>query len=233
MKTILGSLRKADEDFHLIAPGDHIAVGISGGKDSLLLLYALSLYRKFEGKDFTLTALTISMGLEPFDLSGVRALCEKLEVPYFVEETQIGKIVFEERKEKHPCALCAKMRRGALVNQCKAHGCNKLALGHHRDDAIETLLMSLLYEGRFHTFQPKTELEGSGVTTLRPLCYLPEYQVKRMVKTLALPVVASPCPANGGTKRAEMQELMQELRKRFPDAPDRILHALQSDKELW
>ncbi len=226
MKTILGSLRKADEDFHLIAPGDHIAVGISGGKDSLLLLYALSLYRKFEGKDFTLTALTISMGLEPFDLSGVRALCEKLEVPYFVEETQIGKIVFEERKEKHPCALCAKMRRGALVNQCKAHGCNKLALGHHRDDAIETLLMSLLYEGRFHTFQPKTELEGSSVTTLRPLCYLPEYQVKRMVKTLALPVVASPCPANDGTKRAEMKELMQELRKRFPDAPDRILHAL-------
>ena len=235
MKTILGCLRKADDDFHLIESGDRVVVGVSGGKDSLLLLRALSLYRLFSHKDFKLTAATISMGMEPFDLSGVQALCDELEVPYVVKETEIGDIIFNKRKEKNPCALCAKMRRGALNDLCNELGCNKLALGHHRDDAIETLLLSLLYEGRFHTFHPKTYLSRSGITVIRPLCYLPEFEVKRMVKQLSLPVVTSPCPANGETKRAEMKELMRDLRKRFPDCQDRFLHALQSDNQydLW
>jgi len=235
VKTTLGCLRKADTDFQLIEPGDRVAVGVSGGKDSLLLLHALSLYRKFSHKDFTLVAMTISMGMEPFDLSGIRALCDSLEIPYIVKETEIGDIIFNKRQEKNPCALCAKMRRGALTDLCREHGCNKLALGHHRDDAIETLLMSLFYEGRFHTFHPKTFLSRSGITTIRPLCYLPEHHVQTMTRELALPVVPSPCPANGETKRAEMKELMKELRKRFPDAPDRFLHALQSDDQydLW
>ena len=235
MKTTLGCLRKADTDFHLIEPGDRVAVGVSGGKDSLLLLHALSLYRKFSHKDFTLMAFTISMGLEPFDLSGIHRLCQELDIPYVVKQTEIGDIIFNKRKEKNPCALCAKMRRGALNDMCREYGCNKLALGHHRDDAIETLLMSLFYEGRFHTFHPKTYLSRTGITAIRPLCYLPEYHVKHMVEELDLPVVKSPCPANGETKRQEMKELMQALRKRSPDAPDRFLHALQSDKQydLW
>ena len=235
MKTTLGCLRKADTDFHLIEPGDRVAVGVSGGKDSLLLLHALSLYRKFSHKDFTLMAFTISMGLEPFDLSGIHRLCQELDIPYVVKQTEIGDIIFNKRKEKNPCALCAKMRRGALNDMCREYGCNKLALGHHRDDAIETLLMSLFYEWRFHTFHPKTYLSRTGITAIRPLCYLPEYHVRHMVQELNLPVVKSPCPANGETKRQEMKELMQALRKRYPDAPDRFLHALQSDKQydLW
>lgn len=235
MKTTLGCLRKADTDFHLIEPGDRVAVGVSGGKDSLLLLHALSLYRKFSHKDFTLMAFTISMGLEPFDLSGIHRLCQELDIPYVVKQTEIGDIIFNKRKEKNPCALCAKMRRGALNDMCREYGCSKLALGHHRDDAIETLLMSLFYEGRFHTFHPKTYLSRTGITAIRPLCYLPEYHVRHMVQELNLPVVKSPCPANGETKRQEMKELMQALRKRYPDAPDRFLRALQSDKQydLW
>ena len=235
MKTTLGCLRKADTDFHLIEPGDRVAVGVSGGKDSLLLLHALSLYRKFSHKDFALMAFTVSMGLEPFDLSGIHRLCQELDIPYVVKQTEIGDIIFNKRKEKNPCALCAKMRRGALNDMCREYGCNKLALGHHRDDAIETLLMSLFYEGRFHTFHPKTYLSRTGITAIRPLCYLPEYHVRHMVQELNLPVVKSPCPANGETKRQEMKELMQALRKRYPDAPDRFLHALQSDKQydLW
>ena len=147
MKRMLGALRRADQDFQMIAPGDRVAVGVSGGKDSLALLVALAMYRRFAPRPFELVAVTVAMGLEPFDLSGVRALCERLEVPYSVKETQIARIVFDERREKNPCALCARMRRGALAEACRELGANKLALGHHRDDALETLLMSVLYEG--------------------------------------------------------------------------------------
>ena len=177
MKEVLGCLRRADEDFRMIAPGDHVAVGVSGGKDSLLLLYALALYRRFSKNPYTLTAVTLTMGLQPFDLGGVRALCETLDVPYIVRETEIGKVIFEERKEKNPCSLCAKMRRGALVDLCLEVGANKLALGHHRDDAIETLFLSMLYEGRIHTFHPVTHLTRKGITQIRPLVYLPEKHV--------------------------------------------------------
>ena len=235
MKVTLGCLRKADTDYKLIEAGDRVAIGISGGKDSLLLLHALSLYRKFSHKDFTIMAFTVSMGLEPFDLSEVRALCEKLDIPYIVRETEIGKVIFEYRKEKNPCALCAKMRRGVLSDLCNEYGCNKLALGHHREDAVETLVMSLLYEGRFRTFQPKSYLSRSNITVIRPLIYLPESHVQHMTRELALPVVKSPCPADGETKREEIKQLMNALQKRFPDAPERFLHALQHDEQynLW
>ena len=166
MKEILGCIRRADQDYHMIEPGDRVAVGVSGGKDSVLLLYALSLYRRFSPHPFELEALTLTTGLEPFDLQPIRALCEKIDVPYTVRETEIGRIVFEERHEKNPCALCSKMRRGALNDLCNERGLNKLALGHHRDDALETLLMSMLYEGRIHTFQPVTRLTRSGMTIL-------------------------------------------------------------------
>ena len=234
MKKTLGCLRRADTDFQLIESGDRIAVGISGGKDSLLLLHALSLYRNFSHKDFSLTAVTVTLGLEPFDLSGISALCEQLGVPYVIKETQIGEIIFDYRQEKNPCALCSKMRRAVLAKTCNELGCNKLALGHHREDAIETLLMSLFYEGRFHTFHPKTLMSRTGVTVIRPLVYLPESHVKHMLKVLSLPVVSSPCPADGETTRNEMKELMRKLKTIYPDAPERLLHALRQDHyDLW
>ena len=234
MKKTLGCIRKADTDFGLIGDGDRIAVGVSGGKDSLLLLHALSLYRKFSHKDFSLSAVTVTMGLEPFDLSGIRDLCARLGIPYVVRETQIGEIIFGYRKEKNPCALCSKMRRAVLSNTCRELGINKLALGHHRDDALETLLMSLLYEGRFHTFHPKTLMSRTGITVIRPLVYLPEPHVKHMAKELELPVVKSPCPADGNTARAEMEELMRRIRRLYPDFPERLLHALKQDHyDLW
>lgn len=235
MKETLGCLRRADQDFRMIEAGDRVAVGVSGGKDSLLLLYALALYRKFCKVPYTLTAVTLTMGIEPFDLTGVRALCERLGVEFVVKETQIGRVLFEERKEKNPCALCAKMRRGALSELCAQRGFNKVALGHHRDDAIETLVLSLLFEGRIHTFHPVTHLTRSGVTQIRPLVYLPEKHVIHMARTLNLPVVKSPCPANGRTKRQEVKELLDQLCKRYPNARELMLSALQNEAQyaLW
>ena len=235
MKEVLGCLRRADEDFRMIAPGDHVAVGVSGGKDSLLLLYALALYRRFSKNPYTLTAVTLTMGLQPFDLGGVRALCETLDVPYIVRETEIGKVIFEERKEKNPCSLCAKMRRGALNDLCVEMGYNKVALGHHRDDAIETLLLSMFYEGRIHTFHPATYLSRKKITQIRPLVYLSEKYIIHMARLLDLPVVPSPCPADGDTKREEMKRLLDYICKTIPNARELMLSALQNQAQygLW
>lgn len=234
MKKTLGCLRRADQDFRLISPGDRIAVGVSGGKDSLVLLRALDLYRRFSHKDFSLSAVTVTMGLEPFDLTPVKEMCAELGVEYIIRETEIGKIIFDYRKEKNPCALCSKMRRAVLANTCVEYGFNKLALGHHREDVIETLLMSLFYEGRFHTFHPCTMMSRTGITVIRPLVYLPESHMKHMAKVLDLPLIQSPCPANGETRRAEMKDLMRRLRLIYPDASERFLHALRQDRyDLW
>ena len=234
MKKTLGCLRRADQDFRLISPGDRIAVGVSGGKDSLVLLHALDLYRRFSHKDFSLSAVTVTMGLEPFDLTPVKEMCAELGVEYIIRETEIGKIIFDYRKEKNPCALCSKMRRAVLANTCVEYGFNKLALGHHREDVIETLLMSLFYEGRFHTFHPCTLMSRTGITVIRPLVYLPESHMKHMAKVLDFPLIQSPCPANGETRRAEMKDLMRRLRQIYPDANERFLHALRQDRyDLW
>ncbi len=235
MKTTLGCIRRADQDFHMIAPGDKIAVGVSGGKDSLLLLYALHLYRMFSHTEYTLHAFTMTMGLEPFDLTHVRELCDSLKIPYTVRETDIGHVLFDVRREKNPCALCAKMRRGILNDLAKDHGCNKLALAHHRDDALETLMMSLLFEGRIHTFHPVTYLSRSDLTVIRPLIYLPEKHISHMAKALSLPVIKSPCPANGHTRRQEMKELLASLARKYPKAPELMLSALQNEAQygLW
>ena len=211
MKKVLGCIRRACEDFHLIEDGDIVAVGVSGGKDSLLLLYALSLYRKFAPQRFELKGLTLTMGLEPFDTSKVAALCEKLGVEYIVRPTEIGRIIFEERHEKNPCSLCAKMRRGALNDLAKECGCNKVALGHHRDDALETLLLCLLHEGRIHTFHPKSYLSKADLTVIRPMVYLPEKHIIHVAREMQLPIIPSPCPANGATEREEMKYLLDSL----------------------
>lgn len=235
MKEILGCIRRADQDYHMIESGDRVAVGVSGGKDSVLLLYALSLYRRFSPHPFELEALTLTTGLEPFDLGPIRALCEKINVPYTVRETEIGRIIFDERREKNPCALCSKMRRGALNDLCNERGLNKLALGHHRDDVIETFLMSLFFEGRLHTFHPVTHLSRSGLTVIRPMVYLPEKDIIHEARVQRLPVVKNPCPADGHTARQDMKELLTELTKRYPFVRERLLSALKNKEQygLW
>lgn len=235
MKQILGCIRRADQDFSMIQPGDKVAVGVSGGKDSLLLLQALALYRKFSPNPFKLTAITVSMGLEPFDLSGVQALCDRLEVPYVIKETEIGEIVFHRRQEKNPCALCARMRKGCLVDTCIDLGINKLALGHHRDDALETFLLSMFYEGRIHTFHPVTHLARSGIAQIRPMIYLSEKQALAAVRKLSLPVVKSPCPVNGATRREDMKKLLDHICREIPNARQQMLSALMNCEkyELW
>ena len=173
MKLVLGCIRRADEDFGMINEGDRVVVGVSGGKDSLVLLYAMSLYRHFCKNSFELEAVTLDMGLGSADYSAIEALCEKINVKYTVRMTDIGDVIFNQRRESNPCALCAKMRRGSLTDFCREVGANKLALGHHRDDAIETLAMSLLFEGRLHTFHPVTYLTKQQITQIRPMVYLP------------------------------------------------------------
>ena len=234
MKKTLGCIRKADTDFRLIENGDSVAVGVSGGKDSLLLLHALSLYRKFTHKSFTLQAVTVDNGIGSPDYSPVTGLCRSLDIPYLIRKTQIGEIIFQYRKEKNPCALCSKMRRAVLANTCVELGCNKLALGHHREDAIETLLLSLLYEGRFHTFHPCTRMSRSGITVIRPLVYLPESHIRHMQKVLNLPVVQSACPADGLTERESVSRLLSSVKAAYPDVSERILHALLHEPyDLW
>jgi len=235
MKRILGCIRRADQDFSMIQAGDRVAVGVSGGKDSLLLLEALALYRKFAPNPFQLTAVTVSMGLEPFDLSGVQAMCDRLEVPYVIKKTQIGDIVFNQRKEKNPCALCAKMRKGCLADTCVELGINKLALGHHRDDALETLLLSMFYEGRMHTFHPVTHLERTGIIQIRPMVYLSEKQAISAVRRLNLPVVESPCPVNHATRREDMKMILDDICRKIPKAREQMLSALMNCEEygLW
>ncbi len=235
MKKILGCIRRACEDFDLIQDGDRIGVGVSGGKDSMMLLYALSLYRRFAKQRFEVTALTLSMGLEPFDVAPIQALCDQLGIEYIVRKTEIGRIIFEERKESNPCSLCAKMRRGALNELAKEVGCNKVALGHHRDDALETLLLCLLHEGRIHTFHPRSYLSRMDLTVIRPMAYVPEKHIVHVARQLELPVVKSPCPANGNTQREEMKLLLDALCKRYPNARELMLSALRNEAQygLW
>jgi len=235
MKLVLGCIRRADQDFGMIADGDRVAVGVSGGKDSLLLLAALSVYRRFGHKRFSMEAFTLNMGFPSFNASAIFDLCKNINVPYTVLDTDIADILFVRRKDKNPCAVCAKLRRGMLNSLAVGRGCNKLALAHHREDALETFMLSLIYEGRLHTFHPVTYLSRSRLTVIRPLIYLPESHSARMAKELDLPVMHNPCPANGHTKRQEMKELLAALSKTYPQLKSRMLHALQNKGQygLW
>ena len=227
MQHILGLVRRCVEDYHMIEPGDRIAVGVSGGKDSLLTLVSLARLQKFYPTPFTVEAITMEMGMPGMDFSGVAALCERLEVPYTRIQVPVYQIIFEERKEKNPCSLCAKLRRGSLNTALTDLGIRKIALGHHYDDAIETLLMNLLFEGRIGCFQPVTYLDRTGITQIRPLLYCREDDIRRAAQRLRLPVVHNPCPANGHSRRQEVKELIAGLEGRYPDIKQKLFGSLQ------
>lgn len=235
MKTTLGCLRKVDNDFNLIEDGDKIAIGLSGGKDSILLLHALSLYKKFSGKNYSLHAFIISLGYKPLETQKLQELCDSLDIKLTIHDSQLYEIIFNVRKEKSPCALCSKMRRGILCDLAKANNCNKLALGHNRDDAVQTLFMSLIHEGRIHTFAPKAYMSRSDITVIRPLIYLPEKHIERMERQLNMPVQKNACPVDGATVREDMKQLIAKLSLEYPDLQDRVLYALQNFKpdSLW
>lgn len=222
----MGLMRRCIDDYRMIEEGDRIAVGVSGGKDSLTLLAVLAALRAYYPKRFELEAVTVDMGLG-MDFSPVEAYCQSLDVPYFCRHTEIGPIIFEYRKEKNPCSMCAKMRRGAINDVLLERGFNKVALGHHFDDAVETFLMSLLYEGRISCFEPVTYLSRTGITQIRPMLYIGEQAVENFARRMELPVVRNTCPADKHTKRQEVKVLVSQLQAQYPDLKSKVFGAMQ------
>ena len=226
LQQLMSYARRAIDDYEMISEGDRIAVGISGGKDSLTLLYALHGLQRFYPKHFELEAITVDLGHKGFDVTPVQHLCEEMDIPYTVVKTEIAQIIFEERKESNPCSLCAKMRKGALNEAIKKIGCNKVAYAHHKDDIVETMLLSLIYEGRFHSFSPKTYLDRMDLTVIRPLMYVKEADIKGFQNKYELPVIKSPCPADGYTKREYAKNLLQQLNQENPGVKERMFSAI-------
>lgn len=226
MQKLVGLVRRCVEDYQMIKPGDKIGVGVSGGKDSLVLLVLLAELKKYNHIPYELEAITIDMGLG-MDYSGIESLCEKLDVPFTLVKTEIAPIIFDHRKEKNPCSMCSKMRRGALNQALLDKGFNKLALGHHYDDAVETFMMSLLFEGRISCFQPVTDLDRTGIIQIRPMLYIHERTVDNFAVRENLPVVTNRCPVDKTTKREEVKKLVYELSSTYPDLKERIFGAMQ------
>lgn len=226
LQQLLSYVRKAVDEYKMIDEGDKIAVGISGGKDSLTMLYALHGLKRFYPNLFEIEAITVNLGYENFNPAPVQALCDELGVHYTVVDTEIAKIIFDDRKETNPCSLCAKMRKGALNEKAKELGCNKIAYAHHKDDIIETMLLSLLFEGRFHSFSPKTYLDRMDLTVIRPIMYVTEANVIGFKNKYNLPVVKSPCPIDGYTKREYAKNLVKQLNTENPGAKERIFTAI-------
>ena len=238
MQKILSAMRRAIQDYQMIKDGDKIFVGLSGGKDSVLLLAALKAYQRFSPEKFTLEAITIDMGLKDMDRTEMDALtkwCQSMDVPHHVVKTDIAEIIFEARNESNPCSLCAKMRRGALNSTLNSLGGGTLALGHNADDVAETMLLSLLYEGRFSCFSPTAYMDKKEVHLIRPLIYIQEYDVKCAVDRLGLPIVSNPCPMNHTSQREYAKDLIKHICKDIPFAKDRILGAIYHPERnnLW
>ena len=227
MQQLLGRVRRCIEDYRMIEAGDRIAVGVSGGKDSLVTLLALARLRRFLPTPFTLEAITLEMGMPEMDYTPVAQLCEELDVPYTRISVPVYEILFEERKEKNPCSLCAKLRRGSLNTALTERGISKIALGHHYDDAVETLMMNLLFEGRIGCFQPVTFLDRTGVTQIRPLLYCHEDEIQRIANREKLPIVHTTCPIDGHSRRQEVKELLASMEKTYPDLMQKIFGAMQ------
>ena len=234
LQRVLSLTRKAIDDYNMIEEGDRIAIGISGGKDSLTLLYALSHLRRFYPKHFDIVAVTVDLGWGNLDLSRISELCRELDVEYHIEKTDIYNVIFNERKESNPCSLCAKMRKGALNDAMKLNGCNKIAYAHHKDDVIDTMMLSLIYEGRFHTFAPVTYLDRTDLYVIRPLIYLSEAEVIGFVNKYDVPVVKSPCPADKHTKREYVKNIIQEINLETPGVRNRMFTAIkESNIKGW
>lgn len=226
MKRMLSFVRRAVDDYGMIEENDRIAVGISGGKDSLTLLATLAELRRFYPKKFDIVAITVDMGFEGSDFSQVSELCRRLKVEYRIVKTDIAKIIFDVRKEKNPCSLCAKMRRGSLHKEAVDAGCNKVALGHHYDDAVETFMMNLFFEGRLGCFSPVSYLSNRRITLIRPLIYATEKDVAYFIKKRPLPVVISLCPEDHATERENMKNLLSDLERGNKGLKHRIFHAM-------
>ncbi len=227
LQQVLSFVRKAIDDYHMIEEGDKIAIGISGGKDSLTLLHAFSDLRRFYPKKFEIHAVTVDLGFDNLNLDKIQDLCDELNVEYTIVKTDIANIIFNERKESNPCSLCAKMRKGALNESIKAAGCNKVAYAHHKDDVVETMLMSLIFEGRLHTFAPVTYLDRMDLTVIRPMMYMNEADVIGFVNKYNVPVVKSPCPVDGYTKREYIKNLLRQLNLENPGVKERMFTAIQ------
>lgn len=223
---MLSVMRKGITKYKMIKDGDKIAVGVSGGKDSVTLLKLLAEYKRFSPERFDLVAIAVDLNFSDnkTDFAPIKTLCDSLDVPFYVEKTDIGAVVFEVRKETNPCALCSKMRKGALNNLAKSLGCNKVALGHHRDDAIDTLMLSLLYEGRLSTFAPKSYLDKMDLTLIRPMILVKEMDIISYSKSL--PIVKSCCPANKMTKREYVKDLISKVGADIPNVRDMMFTAL-------
>ena len=226
LQRLLSLIRQAVDQYEMIEEGDHIAIGISGGKDSLTLLLGLAYLQKFYPKHFSLSAITVDMGIDTMNLEPIKALCQEIQVPYEIVPTEIGKILFDIRKETNPCSLCAKLRKGALNNKALEMGCNKIAYAHHKDDLIETAMMSLLYEGRFYAFSPVTHLDRTDLTVIRPLMFVSEADVKGFRNKYQLPVCKNPCPMDGHTRREYVKNLIHTLNMENPGVKDRLFRAV-------
>lgn len=234
LQRLLSYTRKAVDEYSMIQEGDHIAVGISGGKDSLTLLYALHGLKRFYPRKFDLSAVTVDLGFADLNLEPIQNLCRELEVPYKIVKSDIYDILFNVRQESNPCSLCAKMRKGALNEAVKEMGCNKVAYAHHKDDIIETMLLSLIFEGRFYSFSPKTYLDRMDLTVIRPMMFIDEMEVIGFRNKYSLPVVKGKCPVDGHTKRQYAKELLRELNKEHPGTKERMFHAiLTGDIKGW
>ena len=228
LQRLLSQTRKAIDEYSMIKSGDTIAVGISGGKDSLTLLYALKELSRFYPAQFDVLGISVDLGFENTDFDKIQEYCDMLSVPYHIVHTQIADIVFDKKKEENPCSLCAKLRKGALNQEALKLGANKIAYAHHMDDVVETLMLSLLYEVRMQTFWPVTHLDKTGLTMIRPLLYVKEADVKGFVNKYQLPVAKSPCPVDGHTKRETVKELLRDINRRFPGATGRIFHGIEN-----
>lgn len=226
MQKVLSTMRKAIEKYNLIEDGDNIAVGVSGGKDSLVLLKALADFKKFGLYNYNLCAITIDNYSGEISYDGLKKFCAEIDVPLHIEQTDINKVVFEIRKEKNPCSLCAKMRRGALNSVCQKLGCNKLALAHHKQDVVTTFFMSLIYEGRLNTMQPMSYMSQTGITLIRPLFLTEESKIIHASREF--PILKSICPANNNSKRKEIKDFVTQVEQQFPGARKRIENAILS-----
>ena len=234
LQQVLSRVRKAVDDYGMIEEGARIALGISGGKDSLTLLYALAHLRIFYPNHFEIHAITVDLGFGNFHLNKIQELFEKLNVPYTIVSTEIADIVFEKRKETNPCSLCAKMRKGALNEKIKELGCNKVAYGHHKADMVETLMMSMIFESRIHCFSPVTYLDRMDLTVIRPLMYMNEEDIIGFQNKMELPVAKSPCPMDGNTKREYAKQLIRKLDQDHPGARDHMFQAIvNADLKGW